>query len=364
MLLRYCRLCATKSASNLYLIGLPVAVAAGEVSGGGRMDSIFTVINRDSISISDGVVFVEESPIGILCPSVLEGVNGELDSRVLSGPKGIKKVGVSVIEDIAKGLIDTGSILFGSPEEVRKCKALLIDPETSRTISYLCAISENCGDVCRALNCIIDAKILIVGCGGIGALSAFNLAGAGVKRITIVDGDRIEKSNLNRQFFWRSEDVGHKKVAVLKRELNNRYQNAEVQVVDQKVDDEAIVQLAKDFDLVLLTADEPLGVGDAGLKDLASAGAIRFISCGYFHANLSITYVCGGAEEACQNAYRWNRNPWFIGPSFGPSNTEIAGLACSLCLHALGFPESSHVNQSFVAHWSTTSFPRSANIYQ
>ncbi|CBL44816.1 hypothetical protein HDN1F_12330 [gamma proteobacterium HdN1] len=327
------------------------------------MESIFTHLQTTDVHIHDGIVLVEGKPLGVLCPSSLEGFGNARNERMISGPKGLKKVDLDNAVDIVQALVATGSILFGSAEDIDACKKLLLAPETSRTASYLCAIAENCGAVCQAMENMHNARVLIVGCGGIGALSAFNFAGAGVKHIKLIDDDTIEQSNMNRQFFWRSEDIGQKKVAVLRRELQRRYHDLSIDVLDHKITDDSICAAAQGYDLVLLTADEPLGIGDARLKQLASTGAIRMITCGYFHANLSVTYVCGQSSETWEGDYTWNRNPWFIGPSFGPSNTEIAGFAASLCLHALCFPESKNFNSPFVSHWSTDNFPRSATTY-
>ena len=52
------------------------------------------------------------------------------------------------------------------------------------------------------------------------------------------------------------------------------------------------------------------------------------------------------------------RNPWFIGPSFGPINTEIAGIISSLGLLSLAFPNDEKLKTSFMSHWNTTDFPR------
>ena len=60
---------------------------------------------------------------------------------------------------------------------------------------------------------------MIVGCGGIGSSICMLLAGAGVRNFYLVDSDVIEKSNLNRQFFWVLSDFGEKKIYTLKMHL-------------------------------------------------------------------------------------------------------------------------------------------------
>ncbi len=58
---------------------------------------------------------------------------------------------------------------------------------------------------------LTDAKVLVVGAGGLGCPVLQNLAAAGVGTIGIVDGDLVEASNLNRQFFYNSNDCGKNK---------------------------------------------------------------------------------------------------------------------------------------------------------
>ena len=64
---------------------------------------------------------------------------------------------------------------------------------------------------------IISSKVLIIGMGGLGCPLALYLAGLGVGKIGIVDNDKIELSNLNRQIIYNSNDIGKYKVDVAKK---------------------------------------------------------------------------------------------------------------------------------------------------
>ncbi len=65
---------------------------------------------------------------------------------------------------------------------------------------------------------LADARVGIAGAGGLGSNVAFMLARSGVRRLTLVDQDVVDASNLNRQAFF-PEDVGQPKVEALARHL-------------------------------------------------------------------------------------------------------------------------------------------------
>ncbi|WP_138517253.1 hypothetical protein [Limnobacter alexandrii] len=117
-------------------------------------------------------------------------------------------------------------------------------------------------------------------------------------------------------------------------------------------------RFVESYDLVILTADEPLGVGDQYLTGLAKRHVIKLITAGYFHSYLKVSYIVGGTSPSSAACLDWTRNPWFIGPSFGPTNTELAGQVSSLAFHAITFSDAREFKASFVSHWRAEVFPR------
>lgn len=325
--------------------------------------SIYHEINAENLVWSAGTVTLNGKAVGLVCPSALEGVDNLTDQKIISGPSGMAHIPSEDQSAVIKALIDTSSIVFGEHDEVVSCRELLDDPVSSRTVAYLCTVSRNCKQILENWHRIQNSKVLILGCGGIGSLCAMNLAGAGVGSLKLVDHDSIELSNLNRQFFWTRQDIGCKKVHVLARELEKRYPSAQVEILDAAFDESVLKAFIESYDLVILTADEPLGVGDQYLTDLANRDVIKLITAGYFHSYLKVSYVVGKSSPSSITCLDWKRNPWFIGPSFGPTNTELAGQVSSLAFHALAFAETPKLKASFVSHWSAEVFPRDYRNY-
>ena len=61
---------------------------------------------------------------------------------------------------------------------------------------------------------LAKAQVVLVGIGGIGSPALQYLAGAGVGKLTLVDDDKVDASNLQRQTIYREEDIGHPKAAL------------------------------------------------------------------------------------------------------------------------------------------------------
>lgn len=96
-----------------------------------------------------------------------------------------------------------------------------------------------------------NSHIAIVGIGGLGCASATYLTAAGVGRITIIDFDIVELSNLNRQVLYGEEEIGEKKVFVAQRKLSKLNPRAEIIPVFARVTEENISKLMDGAQAVL-----------------------------------------------------------------------------------------------------------------
>lgn len=306
------------------------------------MDSFLKSVSFGDERVSDSIVYAQSKVIGLLRPAIIEGTKNT-DHGYIAGPKGVMQFTLPATQEtIFEALISSNSILFGNEEQVLAVRELLLNAETSRTASYFCCMARNCQELINAFERIKNAKALIIGCGGIGSLVAIQLAGAGVEDLTLIDPDTIETSNLNRQFLWERNDAGRPKVEVLKDALERRYKLRSCQAILQKIEDNQLDELTRNVDLVILSADEPLGVGQEKLQELSQEKGFLTISCGYYQ-NTALVKVFGKPKSPTDegsDTIKWARTPNFIGPSFGPMNVEVAGVVASSAIHALGFPES------------------------
>ncbi len=95
-----------------------------------------------------------------------------------------------------------------------------------------------------------NKKIGIAGAGGIGSNVAVDLVRCGFKNFFIVDFDLVEKSNLNRQFFFESQ-IGMPKVEALKNNLLNIYSDLNIDIFNGRVDRDNCNSLFMDCDIVI-----------------------------------------------------------------------------------------------------------------
>lgn len=95
------------------------------------------------------------------------------------------------------------------------------------------------------------ANVLIVGCGGIGCTTAELLARAGVGKITLIDADAIEISNLQRQIAYVQDDIGFYKAEILAQRLKQINPYIEIESKTEKLDNANAEQLISHQDLVL-----------------------------------------------------------------------------------------------------------------
>ncbi len=102
---------------------------------------------------------------------------------------------------------------------------------------------------------LMRSGVIIIGCGGLGSVNALYLAGAGVGRIGLVDGDRVELNNLHRQIIFSAGDIGKKKSESAKKKLKVRNTDVEVKSYPVRVNSKNIRGIIEDYDFVIDCTD-------------------------------------------------------------------------------------------------------------
>ena len=102
---------------------------------------------------------------------------------------------------------------------------------------------------------LMNAKVLIIGAGGLGSPSAVYLALAGVGTIGIVDFDVVEVSNLQRQILHHNDDVGRPKVVSAQDSLHAYNPDVNVVVHETRISSENAVEIIEQYDIVINGAD-------------------------------------------------------------------------------------------------------------
>jgi len=102
---------------------------------------------------------------------------------------------------------------------------------------------------------LLDARVLIIGAGGLGSPSAYYLAAAGVGTIGMVDSDVVDESNLQRQILHNSKRIGEPKVESAKQTLEDLNPDVKVVPYRTRLTRDNIVDLFKDYDLIIDGSD-------------------------------------------------------------------------------------------------------------
>jgi len=102
---------------------------------------------------------------------------------------------------------------------------------------------------------LLAARVLIIGVGGLGSPVAMYLAASGVGHLVLVDHDKVELSNLQRQIVHTTEQLGLNKVASAKRALAALNPEVEVTTIAGQLDPQALVEQVQLADAVVDCSD-------------------------------------------------------------------------------------------------------------
>lgn len=201
------------------------------------------------------------------------------------------------------------------------------DTEEFKNALYLNLLLDNPIDV---LNRFKHTTFVVIGCGSIGNFISYALSVYFPKKIILIDGDRIERSNLNRQILFSKEDIGCYKSEVIARELKKKNSQSDIQIVTDYVTAENISTILQGLDsnttFGIISGDDQVAVRISSEKFVEKQ--IPFLNVGYLN-DISV-----------------------IGPFVIPRNS-----ACPFCNHSLvaTMDSQSHVSEIINAEYSSPS---------
>ena len=102
---------------------------------------------------------------------------------------------------------------------------------------------------------LLDAKVLLVGAGGLGSPAGYYLAAAGVGTLGIIDHDVVDPSNLQRQILHNTARIGTPKVESAKKTINDLNPDVKVIMHDTVLSSDNALDILRDYDVIVNGCD-------------------------------------------------------------------------------------------------------------
>jgi len=147
---------------------------------------------------------------------------------------------------------------------------------------------------------LLDAKILIIGAGGLGSPASIYLAAAGIGQITLYDNDQVDLSNLQRQIAHTTDDIGTDKVISTQKTLKKTNPETKIIAHNKRLEGDRLNEAVNQADLVLDCSDNfttRFAINNACVLNktpLVSGAAIRF------EGQVSV-FTPGSNDSPCYN---------------------------------------------------------------
>ena len=99
------------------------------------------------------------------------------------------------------------------------------------------------------------AKVVVAGVGGLGSVTSIYLVAAGVGKIRLIEHDRVEVTNLNRQILYGDKDVGRKKIDSAREKLESLNPGVTVETMSEAITEGNAFKLVNGYDLIVDAMD-------------------------------------------------------------------------------------------------------------
>ncbi len=231
---------------------------------------------------------------------LLDALDGSLERIELEARFGQEAVGnllaqleeLGLVEDAADDDLISGSVTERFDRQIRYFSDITTGPPPSQ---------------CQAR--LESARVVVLGMGGLGGSAALSLASCGIGEMLLIDGDRVEASNLNRQILYTETDIGRFKVEAATDRLAAFNSRVRLAAIPEPIDsEEAVGDAIEGYDLVIDSADWPAHDIEEWVNRACFAAEIPYITMSHFPpiARVGPFYIPGVTGcFACQvAAYR------------------------------------------------------------
>lgn len=127
-----------------------------------------------------------------------------------------------------------------------------------------------------------NAKIVIIGAGGLGSSCIMHLAGSGIGKMCIIDNDVVDEQNLHRQVIHNINNIGMNKAFSAKKFVNLLNPNVEVIALNESFTNKNAIKICQNYDIIIDCCDNPKTrflCNDVAVlldKPFISAGSVRW----------------------------------------------------------------------------------------
>ena len=102
---------------------------------------------------------------------------------------------------------------------------------------------------------LFHSSVLVIGAGGLGSAFLYYIVGSGIGRVGIVESDRVDLSNLQRQILYSTGDIGTRKSLAAKNRLSGFNPDVDIRLYDIRLDEQTSGDIFNDYDLIVDCTD-------------------------------------------------------------------------------------------------------------
>jgi molybdopterin-synthase adenylyltransferase len=224
---------------------------------------------------------------------------------------------------------------------------------------------------------LAGAHVVLIGLGGLGSWIAWALAATGVGRITGIDGDVVERSNLNRQILYREADVGRPKAEAAARAIRAFNSEIEFRARMRRLESERdVAAVVAGSDFVVEAADWPPHLLGRWINSACAEAEVPHLSASQFPPLVRVGPTVAPGRPGClscleEQARRdhplfdelaaWRGQADNTAATFAPACALIAGIVAGDIVHSLtGLGEPATLGAALVVDLRTFEVTRDA----